>query len=536
MKVIQQLYGMLFIIISTLLLTACVPKQYQQQYHSAQQQSCSVQQQIAQAKLYNSNFSANSAVNSQFYSTDVYHSGSQPAWMVNRVSIHGNGLPLDMLMSRLLPPNTMGVQYDEGANRDQLISIDYSGTVHGALDKIAAQTGYAYDIEDNMMTWSPYVTKTFDVSFMPGSSQYLVGQKQGDTLLNVNNTSTNGAASGQASDSQFSSLQGTLSVWDDLNNSIKGMLSPDGKVMVSQSTTTITVRDHPQNVQEVADYLASMNKDLSKEVLLQVHVFQVALDKNFNYGIDWNLAYQTAARAGFGTGDLSQPTSISPLGASTPSGAIFPATGLPALAGAGASGALGIPGITAGVVRGPFANTQLLINAIAQQGNVSNITNPEVVTLNNQVAQIDISQQTTYLASSTTTLTAGSTPNSPSSGFAQTSLNPGVVDSGFKLYILPKIMNGNIYLEISSELSTLDSIGTVSSGGSSIQLPVVSGKHFNLRSMVPNTSTLIIGGFKSVDSAANQNSEFGLLGGQGADQKNVETILLITPTILGNNS
>jgi hypothetical protein len=99
-------------------------------------------------------------------------------------------------------------------------------------------------------------------------------------------------------------------------------------------------------------------------------------------------------------------------------------------------------------------------------------------------------------------------------------------------------MNGNIYLEISSELSKLESLETLTppGGSSSIQLPTVEGKHFNLRSMVPSRSTLIVAGFNSVDTVAGNNSSFGIFGGKGAGQKNVETILLITPTILSGNS
>lgn len=526
MKVVQKIRWLILAVIGAMLVVGCEPITYQKQYDDAQKQACTVQQQIAKARQQSSCNAVQ--INNEFSAADVYHSGETPAWLNNPVNLRANELPLQLLMTKLLPQNAVGVQYSDGANNNQPITIDYNGNIRGALDKIAAQTGYAYDIEDSMITWSPFVTKTYDVSFMPGSSQYLVGQKQGDTMFNTSSSTTN-TASGQTNDSQYSSMQGNLSVWDDLQNSIKEILSPDGKVMVSESTTTVTVRDHPQNVQEVGDYLASMNHDLSKEVLLQVHVFQVALNKSFNFGIDWNVAYNTAASAGFSTGDVSQPLSSSlfNLGSSTPSG-----PGVIGSALTGTANSLGIPGVSAGVVSGPFSNTQILINALSQQGTVSNVTNPEVVTLNNQVAQIDISTQTTYLASSTNTISQGV------GGFSQTSLNPGVVDTGFKLYILPKIMNGNIYLEVSSELSTLDSLQTISPQGSNseIELPTVSGKHFNLRSMVPNASTLIIGGFKTVDSTNNHLSEFGVFGGSGANNGNTETILIITPTVMGNNS
>jgi len=482
---------------------ACV--NYHAQYQASKDQSACVAGQIKSAKENNQVVK----LDNNFYATDVYHSGDTPAWLNTPVNIHANQLPLNLLMNRVMPSNT-GVQYEPSVSASKPITVNYHGSLRGVLDKIASQTGYAYDINDTALSWSGYVTKTFDISFMPGSSQYLVGQKQGDSL-NTLTTGGSNVATGQSTDSQFSSLQANLSVWKDLNDAIKGMLSTQGKVMVSESTTTVTVRDHASNVQEVADYLASMNRDLSKEVLLQVQVLQITLNTNFNLGINWNLAYQNASSMSDGN-TLGAPISD--------------------------ASASGQPGISAGIVSGPFKNTKLLISALGQQGTVSNVTNPEVVTLNNQVAQIDISRQTTYLASSTNTLTAAS---GTASGFSQTTLNPGVVSTGFKLYILPKILRQNIYLEVSSALSTLQSLQTLTSGGtsisspgsSSLQLPVVDGKHFNLRSVVPSGSTLIIAGFNSVDSVAGTNSSFAVTSGANTDQKDVQTILLITPTILG---
>jgi type IVB pilus formation R64 PilN family outer membrane protein len=486
-------------------LSAC--SNYQAQYQDAKDKNACIAGEIKSAKENNQVVK----LDNNFYATDVYHSGANPSWLNTPVNIHANQLPLNLLMNRLMPANSVGVQYESSVSSSKPITINYHGALRGALDKIASQTGYAYDISDSTLSWSGYVTKTFDISFMPGSSQYLVGQKQGDSMNTMTTGGGSNVATGQGTDSQFSSLQANLSVWKDLDNAIKEMLSSQGKVMVSESTTTVTVRDHASNVQEIADYLASMNRDLSKEVLLQVQVLQITLNTNFNLGINWNLAYQNASSMASGSNLGSNPISNS---------------------------LAGTPGISAGIVSGPFANTKLLISALGQQGTVANVTNPEVVTLNNQVAQIDISRQTTYLASSTNTLTAAS---GTASGFSQTTLNPGVVSTGFKLYILPKILMKNIYLEVSSELSTLQSLQTLTSGGSSIsspgssslQLPVVDGKHFNLRSVVPSGSTLIIAGFNSVDSVAGTNSSFGVKSGANTDQKDVQTILLITPTILG---
>lgn len=536
----RKLLTILLSILCMSMLASCtVPVLYKDTLHK----NCQVERQIARARAQNNGISPAIRLHNNFYASDVYHSGQNPQWLNRRVSLRANDLPLNLLMNRILPPNIVTAQYGTGSDSNTLISMNYTGSIRGALNAISAKTGYAYDIEDGMLTWSTMVTKTFDVSFMPGASQYLMGQKSGDTMLNVTSSgSSSGGPTGQGSDSQFSSLEANLSVWKDLQNSIKQMISPEGKVMVSESTTTVTVQDHPENVQKVADFLASMNTDLSREVSLQVKVLEVKLNKNFNYGINWNLAYQTAATGGIGvgmnTGNLSNSTNSALLGAISPAGPGFGAanasTGVIPVGG-------NLPGIGAGILSGPFRNTSILVNALAQQGSVSTVTNPDVVTLNNQVAQIDISTQTGYLASTTTTVTGVE-------GTVQTSLTPGTVSTGFKLYILPKIMNHNVYLELSSAISTLDDLKTFTAGatGSSnsstsnlnqIQLPTVSGKRFNLRSVVPSGDTLVIAGFKQDQSTANKATMFGsaLLGGKGADRSNIETIVLITPVIVGSN-
>lgn len=312
---------------------------------------------IAEVKISAAKLNDSAIANSQSYAQNVYRSGAQPRWLYKRVNIKSNRLPLDLLMNKLLPSNRVGLQYQLGIDRNQPIIINYNGQIRGALDKIATQTGYAYDIKNNILTWSPYVTKTFDISFMLGASQCLKGEKESGSSMNISSTINNGhAATRHINDTQFSNLQTTPLVWKDLENSIKQMLSQDGKVMVSKSTITVTVRDHPQNVQVVADYFARMN--------------------------------------------------------------------------------------------------------------------------------------------------------------------------------------GNVYLQLTSELSSLDSITTFqfSQGSDAIQLPNVSREHFNMRSMLPSGSTLIIASFKKINRTSKQASIVGALGGQGTDQSNTEIIMLITPTVLGSNN
>jgi type II secretory pathway component GspD/PulD (secretin) len=170
------------------------------------------------------------------------------------------------------------------------------------------------------------------------------------------------------------------------------------------------------------------------------------------------------------------------------------------------------------------------------------VTQPSVTTLNDQVAQLAIQTQQSYLASQTGTI-------SGQSSLSQQSLDPGVVTYGLQMYILPKIQNDKVFLQISSTLSDLQSISTVSQNGvvdatnpsatsSAIQVPILNEKTFNQRSVLRNGQTLVLAGFKSLKDNNQKNTVAGLtpLGGLAAESNTEELVVLITPTILtGDN-
>jgi type IVB pilus formation R64 PilN family outer membrane protein len=446
----------------------------------------------------------------------------QPAWMSRQIAIQGNNLPLEFMVSKILANTGATAMYDPAVNKSMPVTLNYSGTIAGALEALASKSHYGYEASGNRLMWSAFISRTFDVSFMPGASQYLLGgtkQQAGGSSTEITNL-----VAGQSND-QYSSLQAALSIWEDLKKALDQLKSKEGSVMVSEATTTITVRDHPENVRAIGEYLAHMDRTLSRQVALDVQVLEITLNKGFNYGINWNMIRDFSAGklsiggganpSASGTGGGAQVVTLSPLGSAPTNG-------------------LGL-GFTGG--NNVWGGTQVFINALSQQGQVSIATQPRVVTLNNQVAEIGINNKTSYLARVTTTVTQGS-------GSSSTSLTPGLITTGFSLYLLPKIQGNDVYLHISSTLSNGLKIGQFSSSGSAsgqstgnsatIQLPSVSEKRFNQRAVVPSGATLVIAGFKQMNTEANKNAMFGAdpLGGRGAQQNNTETIVLITPTIV----
>jgi|SRR5579885_2699756 type IVB pilus formation R64 PilN family outer membrane protein len=459
----------------------------------------------------------------------------RPSWLDNHIVIRGDQLPFSYY-SRTISlgaNNNVLTKYQAGLDQAVNVSMNYSGTVKGALDLLASKTGYAYSINRNGVYWQAFITRTFDIGFMPGDSDYLLGKKSGGTGAQTSQSASSAQVSNyttsDSSDSEYSNLSGKISIWKDLQATISQMLSPDGKLTVSQATTSVTVRDRPTNVQLVAQYIANLNNSLAKQVLVKVQVLEVNLENGFNYGIDWNII----TRAFHGSPFVINANYGTPISITSLSGTGASAVGVPVF---GTNAALdpthpnGVPSYT------------ILLNALNQQGKTSVVSEPRVLCLNNQVSVVRIVKQEGYVASiQNTSLAGNSSGGGSSSGNNNTvtsQVTPGMVITGLTLYILPKIMQDKIFLQVNADLSTNNGFGQFGPTNSTIQLPNITEKHFNQRSMIKSGDTLILSGFRQLSNrtGANQFITSQALGGKAAEQVNSETIVLITPIILHGNA
>lgn len=455
----------------------------------------------------------------------------EPTWLKNRIVLRGEDLPFSYYSRTIANGGGRYIltRFQVGLDEGPKFSMNYSGTVRGALDLLASKAGYVYSVSGNNVYWQAFVTRTYDIAFMPGSADYMMGSTGAGSTASSTNTPTGGTSTSAvidtSSSSQFSNLKGTLSVWKDVQDSIKQLMSPDGKVMVSEATTSVTVRDRPSNVALIGKFISNLNNNLSKQVLVKVQVIDITLSAGYNYGINWNIIQRFIGGGGTNLILNSQegvPISLTALGAN-PTG----------------TGTFGISQTNPTALTGYNA----LINALTQQGKVSVISEPRVICLNNQVSAVRILTQVGYLAAVTNT-TVGGTVTGAST--VSSALTPGSLTTGLILYILPKIINNKIIMQVNADLSTSNGITAFSSqtggpppasggaAGSVIDVPNLTQKQFNQRSIIGSGDTLILAGFRQIQNTANATQQFDIqaLGGKGAAQNNVETVVLITPVIL----
>lgn len=448
----------------------------------------------------------------------------QPSWLKGHIVLRGDQLPFSYYSRTISNGAASNIltKFQSGLDPSVVLAMSYSGTVKGALDLLASKTGYVYSVRGNTIYWQSVVTRTFDIAFMPGTTDYLMGKASGGGAATAGaaNATTSNYTTSDSSDSEYSSMSGKLSIWTDLDTTIKQLLTPSGQVTVSQATTSVTVRDKPTNVELIGQYIANLNRNLTKQVLIKVQILDVTLQNDFDFGINWGLIANAFKNSPFQVNaDYGTPVSIKAVGTTVP--LVFGTQG-----------------------NGQTPSYTILFNALNQQGKTSVVTEPRVVCLNNQVSVVRIVEQEGYVASIENTSTGGGGTSTAAQNTVTSQVTPGNLITGLTLYILPKILGKDVYMQVNADLSTNRGFtvlgGTVNPNitASQIQLPNIGEKHFNQRSVIRSGDTLILSGFRQVGNQANatQFLKSQALGGKGSQEVSRETIILITPIILSGNA
>jgi type II secretory pathway component GspD/PulD (secretin) len=126
----------------------------------------------------------------------------------------------------------------------------------------------------------------------------------------------------------------------------------------------------------------------------------------------------------------------------------------------------------------------------------------------------------------------------------QTALKTDSISTGFNMQVIPKITStGDVFMQVSLDLSSLNSIDTFSSGdntsGQTVQYPNTTNKSVMQGLPIKPGETMMISGFEQTLNSDNTKSmgpnSMWFAGGEfKGKQKKVRTIIMITPYIMSN--
>lgn len=405
-----------------------------------------------------------------------------------------------------------------------------SGNLIDLLNLVSSRCDLSWSYRDGKIVLSDTETKTWIVKNIPGDIQVQnqinnntgVQSQSGSNGSSVGGGGSGGASTGQSqSQSQQNTTQNIAfnlqnSLWTNLQDGVKSMLSKAGKLSISPATSSLTVTDRPSVILRVDRYIKNQNDIMKRQVQIDVQVLNVDVNAEDNYGINWGLVLN-GANANFSINGQAVSQAATGNGTSFVSSPVFVPTNT-------------TQAFTIGTDSGSLNGSQLVINALSSITKTSLVTSTAVTTLSNQPVPVQFIDQQAYLASVTTTQTAqvGS----------QTALTPGQLTTGFSLNILPVIQgDGMVYMQLSLNISILKNISQFSTQGASVQLPNTLQRNLMQKAVIRNGDTFVVTSFDS-DSQALSNTGVGgaynwlLGGGVSANKKRTRMVILVTPRVV----
>ncbi|MGM0624054.1 MAG: pilus (MSHA type) biogenesis protein MshL, partial [Campylobacterota bacterium] len=311
---------------------------------------------------------------------------------------------------------------------------------------------------------------------------------------------------------------------DDEDAKKEAMLESD--IFINKEAGLVTVTGTKTQVERVRDYINKLHERLKRQVMIDVQIMNVQVDNSRSTGIDWSQIYalQNFEVRTFGMSKKN-------ISGFTRENGEYTEIGFQNDGSADASSR------TAGLidVRGQ-ATIDEVVKFLRTQGDVQSVSNPKILTLNNQPALISVGNEYFYKLTSTNT-TSGDGATTTSEDEDINSIFAGVL-----LDVTPEISNdGMITLKINPSLSEELSQTTRNDDGERTMPPDMSRRQISSVISLKDGEHVVLGGLISKDEGMDVKKvpllgDIPVLGYLFKREEQIERmnelVIIITPRIV----
>lgn len=297
-------------------------------------------------------------------------------------------------------------------------------------------------------------------------------------------------------------------------------LSSDVQIVSDKATNTLIITANKEDWRILEEVIRKVDVQRAM-VYIEALIMEVDVNKNFQLGVEWRAVKDLGKISGFDTG---QAAAFGGSGGGGTGGAynLFPGTSTqPTFPGGFSLGVLGA-GITIGGVT--FPNIGAVINAVQQDAAVHILSNPQLLTSDNEEATISVGKNIPYI-----TRAERSTTNVDYTTYEYR-------DVGVIMTITPSINTERfVRLKLNQEVSTI--VQEESTQG----LPTTLKRTAKTTIMIKDKQTIVIGGLMG-DSSTSSNYQVPLLGDipllgwlfktKGQRREKTNLYIFITPHII----
>lgn len=423
------------------------------------------------------------------------------------INIHsGSNVALSKILEEIASICHLNVIYLQEQTKAMLDSKKTSIHINNkpliqVLDSLLKSNDFHYTLQKDTLQVGFLLTKTFEISYIAttrvGSSNTDIVFSQDNQTHSPYNTHTNAplgfsnfeiesqahkmAMNKATSNTQTMGKSGTkiysideIDFWGELQNEIAGVAYAPGDsyqpttselknkkdIIINKAAGLLTITATPKQIKRVESYLATLNNKIQKQVLIDVYIFNIQHSNNQTYGIDWNKFYKLGNL-------LTLPPNAE-----------------------GSNNAL------TGVNNGNFAisifSQGVSINRIVEflqtYGKVQSVSNPKVLTLNNQPAIISVGSVLRYFQNTTyQTTTQGTSIQNLSQAFPS-------VFAGILLDVTPSVKNDKIILKINPSITKTKDISIENQTTALESPPNLSTKQLSSLVQVKDGEKIVLGG------------------------------------------
>ncbi len=408
-------------------------------------------------------------------------------------------------------------------------------TLEELLDFILGENNlfYTYDSQKHLLKIAYYKTKNFNIDYINLSS--MTSESKKSIILGTTTSDNNGYGSGTggidngtggaggingeesgsyANDYTTITTKSQFTFWDSLKQQLDVLLSgisgqKDYKIFINKDASLVTVTGTKKELDAVQHFLDRLAERMHKQVLIEAKLIEVTYNDDQTTGIDWskfNLRVN-------GSSDAYRMRQ---------------------------NGIVSMTRAAPNYFIGYNFSMQGLFDFLKKYGNVKVLSNPKILTLNNQPAIINVGDQLSYQyeTSGTTNIQGGSTVGTQTYAIGQSFV-------GITLYVIPEITDDNqIIMKINPVTSEL--LRDQESNGTIRRLPPdVKIKQLTSIVKVKDGQKILIGGLVS-KNIAHDHTKVPLLGdvpivgrlfhSTRKRAKKSELFVLIVPKIVRENN
>ena len=249
----------------------------------------------------------------------------------------------------------------------------------------------------------------------------------------------------------------------DTGSAFKGQGSERAFLTINRQAGIIMVKDYQDVLLQVAKFIENIEGSIQRQVFIQAKIIEITLSDDYKLGVDWTLV---------------NPLSLTHSGSD----------------GLGDTTITGTTNFTYGLSNSSF---NIILDALAKQGQVSVLSSPKIATLNNQRAVIKVGTDDVFFVPQVTQATL----NTPTT----TVFKVETIAIGIILDVVPLINpNGQIMMNINTSIT--EKSGERSTPDNKITVPILDIRESNSVVLAQHGQTIVIGGLMKTKNKLNDKS------------------------------